>query len=325
MKLRSFQYVLFYFLIFLAPLHPDNIELKISLYTLDEGEGVKEVTHRILEEGILSKELKRAIKALNRRFFVFSYPSNGMQIKSMISFVDKKENQPLIVVLRGASRMESLPAFLDDERSLLFAAQTEATIILGTYRDGVSPGVDEYGGEDVEDVKSLTDFLPEAFALFNLGAFPKQKYLIGLSRGGMQLFLALSRFPELSEKYDAVVSLSGILNIETFANDHPDWCAKMATGFGFNGSKEWLERRNPINAVSMIMNKNLPILIVQGTRDPKISTSQGLSMVATLQELDFSDVTYWEIEEGDHCLKNHPESISLILDWLNLRFHSLKL
>lgn len=296
----------------------DEIFLKQALYTLEKGDFFKEITSDILTQKTLPECIKQKFVEQKRRFFVFWYPSDGLKVKSMVSFAEGSKNQPLILLLRGASRMESLPAFLYPAKEVLFCNESEATIIAGCYRDGVSEGQDEYGGDDVNDVFNLTMHLPKLFNALNIAIDEKKQYMIGLSRGGMQMFLALARFPEVQTYFSKFVSLSGILNINLFVSNNPDWRQKMERNFYFDGSQAWLDRRNPILAVSKITNKQLSFLFVQGTADPKVCLDEGYSMLKAMRTHQFTNISYWEVEGGDHVLKNHPEYVKLICAWLDL-------
>lgn len=291
-------------------------QLKVSLYDMTGENHPKEITHQILNQIDLPEDMKKTFINDKRRFFVFTYPSDGMLIKSMISFIDNSDDSSLILILRGASKMEALPAFIYPEKALLFAAESKTTIVLGTHRDGVSEGVDEYGGNDVNDVLSLGLYLPTITNFFGIKVDAERKYLIGVSRGGMQMYLALAKFPELQSLFKKYVSLSGLLNTNLSELHNPGWLAKMEKNFKFDGSQAWLDARNPILAVPKIANKQLPFLLIQGTKDPRICLDEGYSMLKAMRENSFDNVSYWEVAGGDHGIKNHPEYIKMILEWL---------
>lgn len=182
----------------------DEIFLKQALYALEEGDFFKEITPDILAQKTLPNSVKQKFVEQKRRFFVFWYPSDGLKVKSMLSFAEGSKNQPLVLLLRGASRMESLPAFLYPSREVLFCNESEATIIAGCYRDGVSEGEDEYGGADVNDVFHLTLHLPKIFDALNIVVDNKRRSMVGVSRGGMQMFLSLAKFPELQTHFSKI-------------------------------------------------------------------------------------------------------------------------
>lgn len=296
----------------------DEIALKEALYCLAPGESVRDITSDILAQPTLPPAMRQTFIEQKRRFFVFWYPSDGLKVKSMVSTIDGPSQQSLVVLLRGASRMEALPAFLYPSKELLFCSESRAIIVAGCYRDGVSEGVDEYGGEDVNDVAHLTAYLPTLLHTLDVQADPQRQHMVGVSRGGMQMFLALAKFPELQTSFCKFVSLSGLLNLDLFASNNPDWCDKMERHFGFDRSQEWLDQRNPLHAVAKMGNKHLPFLLVQGTADPKVCVEEGYSMLQAMKTDGFTNVHYWEVGGGDHTLKNHPEYVPLILAWLEL-------
>jgi dipeptidyl aminopeptidase/acylaminoacyl peptidase len=146
-----------------------------------------------------------------------------------------------------------------------------------------------------------------------------KSYLVGVSRGSMQMFLALATHPHLQEFYKKFVSLSGILNIELFAKNNPEWVQKMKDHFEYDGSKAWLDTRNPILQVSKIANKNLPFLLIQGTDDPKVCLEEGYSMLNAMLQSGFTNVSYCEVAGGNHVLKNRTEYFQRIIFWLETR------
>lgn len=291
-------------------------QLKISLYDMAEKHNPQEITQKILHQTNLTEDVKNKLIHDKRRFFVFTYPSDGMLIKSMISFIDHSDDKSLILILRGASRMEALPAFIYPENALLFAAESKAAIVLGTHRDGVSEGEDEYGGSDVNDVLNLSLHLPKITNFLGIQVDEEKKYLIGFSRGAMQMYLALAKFPELQLLFKKYVSLSGLLNTNLSAIHNPDWLAKMEKNFKFDDSQSWLDARNPILAVPKISHKHLPFLLIQGTKDSRICLEEGYSMLKVMRENSFDHVSYWEIAGGNHGLRNHPEYVQMVLEWL---------
>lgn len=297
----------------------DETPFKISLFELCKGENFREITSQILEKSNLPLEMKSCFRRTCRRFFVFTFPSDGLKIKTMISFVDRLGPKPLIVLVRGFSRFDDLPCFGTIGSAVRFAAQSNATIVLSLFRDGVSPGVDEFGGKDVRDVWNLCRFLPFVFDTLNLDIDCERRFMIGLGRGGMEMFLALARFPHLCNFFRSFVSICGILDLNQFVLDNPDWRQKLMNDFRFDGSQKWLDCRNPLLAVSKIRHKNIPILIVQGSEDPFVCLRHGLCMVDTLRVFGFPHVTYWEVAGGNHCLNNRPDCIPQLLEWLGCR------
>lgn len=285
-----------------------------KFYDLPSGQDIQEITEQLLESPLVRNAQKRAIRKFNRRIFLFTYPSDGLNVKGLISFVPDFQNHPLLVFLRGGNRMLALP---NPGNEIICPTHLQHTLIATMYRDGVSEGIDEFGGDDVNDVKNLIDFLPSLEKQLSLDLQNKKMFLLAESRGSMQMFLALARFPELQTRFSKIVSLSGMLDIRQMIACRPDMEEMFIEDFGLKkgmNEEEWLNRRDPLLACHHL-NPELPILIIQGTDDNRVSLEEGYHMVHELQSHGH-DVTYWEIEGGTHCLRNIKDRMKLILNWL---------
>lgn len=282
-----------------------------KFYTLPDDVEILEITDAILNSPHIKESRKIAVQESMRRVFVFNYPSDGLKIKGIISFVPNPHDHPTLIVLRGGNRIFGI---LNPANDLLCADQY--TVIATTYRDGVSEGHDEFGGDDVNDVKNLIDFIPQLEERLNIPFQNDTMFMLGGSRGGMQMFLALARFPELQSRFKKVVSLSGLLDMRVNIAERPDMKKMFIEDFGLIegvNEEEWINLRDPLLAADKI-NKNLPILIIQGTIDNRVSLDEGYHMVSKLQE-NGNQVTYWEIEGADHCLGNMDDRIQRIVKW----------
>lgn len=280
-----------------------------SLYHLEMGQSFKEITQEVLDHPETKEKAKERIREYNRRIYLFTYPSDGLQIKGYVSFTPLSEGQPLLLLLRGGNRQFGLL----NPGADLGTYQNYMTLAT-TYRGGVSEGTDEFGGADVNDVKNLVEFIPELEKHLGMTFSPSQMVMLGCSRGGMEMFLALSRFPKLQDQVSKVISLSGILDIRSQVRERPDMKEMFTDDFGFTGTEEWLNRRNPILTIPFIKT-SLPLLIIQGTNDQRVSLSEGHLMVEKLKKNGCS-VAYWEIEGGDHCLIGKEDRMDLIAQWI---------
>ncbi len=288
----------------------ERSRLLVQFYELQDGVDLIEITDQIMESPIILDSRKELFRTYGRRTFVFSYPSDGLKVKALISFVESPENNPTMVFLRGGNRIFGITSPGSDIMTF-----ENYTVLASTYRDGVSEGTDEFGGKDVNDVKALVDYIPELERKLAIHIQQERMYLMGGSRGGMQMFLALARFPELQSRLAKVVSLSGILDIRQTMAVREDMWQMFVDDFGYvEGDEEWINYRNPLLAADTIM-AGLPILIVQGTDDIRVTLDEGYHMVDKLQASG-CDATYWEFDGGDHCLGNKPDYLKLIAAWL---------
>lgn len=283
-----------------------------KFYDLPPDVDMLDITEDLLKSPYVKDAQKQLIQTFNRRVLVFSYLSDGLKIKGVVSFVPDPENHPLLVYLRGGNRLFAVP---NPGGDLMLPEQY--TVISSMYRGGVSEGVDEYGGDDVNDVKNLIEFIPELEAKIGINVRKQKIFLLGASRGGMQMFLALARFPELQTYFAKIVSLSGLLDMHACIASRPDIEDMLIKDFGLvkgEREEEWINKRDPLLTVDFI-RQQLPILVIQGTADLRVGLESGYHMVNQLQAAGH-DVTYWEIDGASHCLSNREDRMKLIIKWL---------
>jgi dipeptidyl aminopeptidase/acylaminoacyl peptidase len=283
-----------------------------KFYEMPPDVDMRDITEELLKSPYVKDAQKQSIATFSRRVIVFIYPSDGLKIKGLISFIPDPQNHPLIVLLRGGNRIFGIPNPGSD-----LMCPEQYTVISTMYRGGVSEGIDEFGGKDVDDVKNLINFIPELEGKFGLNFQNKKMFLLGGSRGGLQMFLALARFPDLQIRFSKIVSLSGMLDMRQCMANRFDMEEMFIKDFGLEkgiNEEEWINKRDPLLTITQL-NQELPILIIQGTEDNRINLEQGYKMVKKLQSAG-KDVTYWEIENGNHCLSNINDRARRILNWL---------
>ena len=293
-------------------IHEQGVLIAKEFYFLDEGLEFKELTQAILESAETEESVRDQILATGRRFFLFTYPSDGFRVKGTLSFLPDSEESSLLVFLRGGNKMFGLKHPATD-----LTCAHPYTVITTTYRGGVSEGKDEYGGVEVNDIQNLIDFFPKLQEKIGVHFSPKKKFILGRSRGGMEMFLALSRSMALQNQFHKAVSLSGPLDFEDCLANYEDYRMMMIKEFGLKpgeNEESWIASRNPVANVSTL-RKDLPILIRQGTEDLRVGLNEGVKMVNTLKE-NGNVVTYIEIEGGNHCLDNQPNRMEMITKWL---------
>jgi dipeptidyl aminopeptidase/acylaminoacyl peptidase len=284
-----------------------------KFYELPSNVEIKEITEELLNSPLVRDERKQMIRDFQRRIFVFTYPSDGLQIKGVISFVPEPQENRTIVFLRGGNRMFAILNPASD-----FMCAEKYTVIATAYRGGVSEGEDEFGGRDVNDVKNLIDYIPQLEQKLNVTLQNEKMYLIGGSRGGMEMFLTLARFPELQHHFAKLVSLSGMLDMREWIATRSDVKEMFIQDFGLienENEEEWINQRDPLLAADKIQCPQLPILIIQGTADNRVGLESGYHMVSRLQA-NGQNVTYWEFEGSQHCLSDRDDRVKLILNWL---------
>ncbi len=284
----------------------------MKFYQLEVGETLRDITADILASSDTAEAQKNAIQAHVRRIYIFEYPSGSFKVKGYISFIPDGQPHPLLVNLRGGNRLFGIPYPGSD-----FACARDYTVIATTYRGGVSEGTDEYGGSDVDDVKHLIGYIPELEHKLQASLASDKLYMLGASRGGMQMFLALARCPELQQRVVKIVALCGLLDIRETLVSRPDLKEMFAKEFGYqenDNGDEWINQRDPLVAVEKLRS-SLPVFIIQATADLRVGLKEGYTMVRKLEERG-NPVTYLEVPGADHCLFGLEDRVDIVLDWL---------
>jgi pimeloyl-ACP methyl ester carboxylesterase len=284
-----------------------------QFYELEPTEQWRDITEKVLLSPDTPEESKERIRGCQRRIIAFKYPSDGLWIKGFISFTPNPTHHPLLILYRWGNENFALM-----NPGVIYATYGNYTVVSSTLRGGVSEGKDEFGGADVNDMKNLMDYLPTLARQLGIELHPSCIFMLGPSRGGLEMFLTLARFPELQNRVNKVVALSAALDLHHLIQERPYDMKKMfQTHFGLQEGPKgeaWIAKRDPLNTVPYI-KKSLPILIIQGTADNRISLEEGHRMTQQLRRHG-NEVDYWEVPKGNHVLLNTPQIMNDIAHWL---------
>ncbi len=180
-------------------------------------------------------------------------------------------------------------------------------VVASQYRgvDG-GEGKDEYGGADVRDVMNL---IPLAKSLDYVDM--NNVFLFGGSRGGMMAYLALkNKIP-----VNAAAVSSGVTDLFGNAKDHPDYITNIYQQLIPDFDKRRDEAMRERSVVYWADKINVPVLIMHGGADERISTARTLAFAQKLQE--FAKTYELIIYAGDdHNLTfNRMDSDRRVLEW----------
>jgi dipeptidyl aminopeptidase/acylaminoacyl peptidase len=294
-------------------IHIEDFSKRVAaFYAMDENEQVKEITDKVLASPYTLQSAKDSIKAYQRRIFVFKYPSDGLKIYGFISFTPNPERHPLELLFRGGNREFGL---LNPGDPL--ATYQNETVLSSTLRGGISEGKDEFGVADLADVKNMVDYLPTLEKKLHIHLNPEYTYALGESRGALEMFLTLAKYPELQDRLDKIVSLSGLIDINSIIREREDMKEMFKKDFGYRpgeNDQQWIKERSSILAVPYL-KKTLPVLVIHGTKDIRVSCSGCYELIEKLKE-NGNPVTFWEIEGGTHSLINQPDMMDYISKWV---------
>jgi len=261
---------------------------------------------------------KELLSEGKRKIYLFYYPSEGMMLKGYISLVPEQKSQaPVLFFLRGGTGMFGLMSPANR-----VSCYGPYTVIGLSYRGSVSPGKDEYGGNDVADVSNLIKYFPKLAEQLDI-SLNSHRYLLGMSRGGMQMFLLLNRYKNIASQFKAVMSISGLLDLKSLLNYRFDLADMFRTEFNMTKDKEeqWILYRNPLANLNNI-KRDLPIIIVQATKDNRVHLEDGKRMVKELINQGFQDVRYKEIQDATHSLRNIENDVEIIWNLFNEENHT---
>ncbi len=274
--------------------------LNISrLYDLPKNVNFLEITDSLLKSDFVSPLIKNHLQASARKIYIFSYISEGLKIKATLSCSSYPENEKTIIYLRGGNNLYGLPHPADD-----ILTYKNYTFITTTLRGGISEGRDEFGGSDVNDVKHLIDHLPQLKIPFQR----EKMILLGASRGAMQMFLFLKRYPSYEAFFERAISFSGLSDLGNLITYRKDMLKMFQEDFGYKQSLEWICSRNPLEAVQKL---RIPIFIIHGTKDERVHLEDARRLESILLQVD-KKVVFEEVKEGDHLLSNRSDRMDIV-------------
>lgn len=244
----------------------------------------------------------------------YKYLSDGLLISGFVWLPKNiKEKLPVVIWNRGGTSEFS---GIGKNRGSIFTdfscelAKNNTIVMASEYRGGIdSEGKDHRGGDDINDVvkiKEIANQLPMCKQCKSIVA--------GFSRGGMMSYLLAKKEPWVK----AVISLAGTTDLIDSVKERPEMYEVFKEAFG--GEDEEMKKRSATSFYNEIP-KDLPILMLHGTNDERVSVNQARKLYSLLNESGHS-VEYKEFPNADHDLLsvNSPrnkETIGIVKDFLN--------
>jgi dipeptidyl aminopeptidase/acylaminoacyl peptidase len=203
-----------------------------------------------------------------------------------------------------------------DVADLYLLAKAGFVVIASDYRyQGATTKRDEWGGAEVDDVLNL---VPVLKSLDHVD--PERLYMLGLSRGGTETYLALKR--GIPVKAAAVIG--GVTDVKAWVDARPEMGIVNGNQFIDGFAKIWPdyehhaeEHYRARSAVYWADQINVPVLILHSRTDRMVPVTQALRMAEALQEK--GKVYALRIYERDsHPLpRNRDDRNRMIVDWFN--------
>jgi dipeptidyl aminopeptidase/acylaminoacyl peptidase len=248
--------------------------------------------------------------ANNVRFYHITYLSDGLKVKGYLAVPKKPGKYPCIIFNRGGNR--EFGAITDPFFLRLLGTLAASGYVIGAsqYRgnDG-GEGMEEFGGRDVNDVLNLIPLFTQI-----VQADTARIGMFGWSRGGMMTYIALAK----TAKIKAAVVGCGLADLFKTIESRPEFdtlWTEIIPRYAEN-KDELLKQRSATYFADRI-NKNTPILILQGTADWRVPTNQVLDIVNIFyrNKQPFRFILY---EGGQHSLGEPWKDVDMqIENWFN--------
>lgn len=239
------------------------------------------------------------------------YMSDGLRVSGYLVEPRDGVDLPAVIFNRGGNR--EFGAVNDTSALILLAplATEEYVVAASQYRgNSGGEGVEQFGGDDVNDVLSLIPLLEQQQRVD-----AERIGMYGWSRGGMMTYLALTHTPRIRAAVvgaglaDAFRSVTLRPEMETgvFAELVPDWPSSREAALESRSAVRWAER----------IHKETPLLLLHGTSDWRVDPMDAFDMGRALfaARHPFRLIIF---EGGDHGLTEyHREVHRAVVDWLN--------
>jgi dipeptidyl aminopeptidase/acylaminoacyl peptidase len=240
-------------------------------------------------------------------YFELTYWSDGLRVKGLFGYPKDGGIHPAVIFNRGGNRDYGALSGWE----LIPFVESGYVTIGSQYRGNVGgEGLEEFGGADVNDVLNLI-LLLKSLPFVD----PDRIGMVGMSRGGMQTYVALKRDSEdgfQDIKVAAVVS--GVADMFMWAEELEgilDDVMIPLIGASPEERPDLYEARSVTYWPEMI---NVPILILHGEDDDRISVEEVRKLNDGLLEAGktFKMIIY---PGEDHALSNHNKGFPEILSW----------
>ena len=195
-------------------------------------------------------------------------------------------------------------------------AKAGFVVIASDYRyQGATVKRDEWGGVEVDDVLNLVPALKSLDFVD-----PDRLYMLGLSRGGTMVYLALKR--GIPVKAAAVIG--GVTDVKAWVDSRPEMGVVNGNGYIDGFARIWPdyehraeEEYRARSAVYWADKIKVPIFILHSRTDRMVPVAQALRMAEALQENNKVYALHIYERDGHPLPLNRDDRNRMIIDWFN--------
>jgi len=233
------------------------------------------------------------------------YLSDGLKVVGFIlKLKDEGSKFPVIIFNRGGNR-EFDKITVRKLKYLSYLASNNYVVIASQYRGNEGgEGHEEFGGKDIDDVLNL---IPLAKSLpFTV---PNKIVMLGFSRGGMMMYLAIKHDAEIK----AAAVVGGVTDLTQTYSEREEGMKNVIRELVGMDKNEWKKR----SAFYWPEKINVPILILHGGNDWRVKVSQAKKLSERLKESgNVHELVIFP--KGDHGLNTHcAERNRRIFEWFD--------
>lgn len=246
-----------------------------------------------------------------------AYPVGNLEVRGIYvrPKVQEGGDLPVLIVNRGGNGPSGTWNFMRMFQRVLPLARAGYIVIGSQYRgsrrggDPAIYGADEFGGADIDDVLALVDLIDSL-----PGADESRIGMYGWSRGGMMALLAATRTDRLR-----VIAVGGTptdLAAELEIRPEMERVFRARIPNYDENKQAVLKARSAVYWADQI-DTDLPILILHGERDARVSLKSAQDLARVLQEQQHPHklVVY---EDGSHSLlQQNREVVDELRMWFD--------
>lgn len=241
--------------------------------------------------------------------YKINYKSDGLNIEGFIARPTQYKpttKLPAIIYCRGGN--QSFGAISDYQLKIMNRLATKGFVVLASQLRGnmFSEGVDEFGGNDVNDILKLMEIAQDLDFVE-----AKNIHVFGISRGGMNTY----QVSKLSDAINSIAIVGAPTNLFSLSNFRPKMYTKVMQpliGDSLTKRKEYKER----SAIFWHSKLNEPTLILHGSEDYNVEKEEAMRLIDSFTMSNKKDFQFKIFEGGNHSLSNFEEERNeLISNW----------
>lgn len=223
---------------------------------------------------------------------------------------------PAILYPHGGPEGQSRPAFAPHAMHQLALIDRGIALVVPNIHGSTGYGRawqvaihKDWGGVDLRDLRAVTTWMTQQPELDQ-----KRLAVYGGSYGGFATLLCVTQIPDV---WRCAVDVFGVANLVTMLeNAQPNWRRFLARWIGdLATDREKLVERSPITHIE---NVKAPMLILQGSNDPRVPQEESDQVVARLRGLGrrVEYVVYPDEGHGFTKKENADDAYGRIVDFL---------